>query len=180
MPAGSDDVRWFCDLIGGVDDRLTAFGNQLIDSHIRLRELLDRLRDGTYTGIDLQTHCLAFCEVLSRHHSAEDDGGFPVLGKHYPELGPVLDELRRDHRLVAEVLDRLKVLSVEDGAGRRELDTLAALLETHLVYEEKKLVGALNQLRVTGTDAEAVAGAVRLLEGEADGRGRLAGEAGVG
>jgi hypothetical protein len=157
---GSDNVRRFCDLIGAVDDRLTAFGNQLIDSHIRLRELLSRLRDRTYTGVDLQTHCLAFCAVLDAHHSAEDDGGFPVLGKHYPELRPVLDELSRDHRQIAEVLDRLKDLSMEDGAGRRELDTVAALLETHLVYEEKKLVGALNRLRAEGVDAGAVARAV--------------------
>jgi hypothetical protein len=147
-----------------VDDRLTAFGNQLIDSHIRLRELLSALRDGTYTGIDLRTHCVAFCSVLAAHHEAEDDGGFPVLGKHYPELRPVLDELRRDHRLVGEALDRLKDLSTMDVVAQRELDTLAALLETHLVYEEKKLVAALNGLRVDGEDAGAVARAVRLAE----------------
>jgi hypothetical protein len=108
---------------------------------------------------------LAFCSVLSRHHEAEDEGGFLVLGKHYPELGPVLAELRRDHRVVAEVLDRLKVLRVEEVEGRRELDTLAALLETHLVYEEKKLVGVLNGLRVEGEEAVAVRQAVRLVEG---------------
>ena len=135
--------------MGAMDDRLTAFGNQLIDSHIRLRELLSSLRDGTYSGIDLRTHCLAFCAVLTAHHEAEDDGAFPVLGKHYPELRPVLDELRRDHRLVGEVLDRLKDASTME---ERELDTLAALLETHLVYEEKKLVAALNGLRVTGEE----------------------------
>ena len=145
-----------------MDERLTAFGNQLIESHIRLRELLSSLRDGTYTGVDLQTHCLAFCSVLAAHHEAEDDGGFPVLGKHYPELRPVLDELRRDHRQVGEILDRLKDLAVADGAARRELDTLAALLETHLLYEEKKLVAALNGLRVADDEAAAVARAVRL------------------
>ncbi|HYQ62866.1 hemerythrin domain-containing protein [Actinophytocola sp.] len=147
-----------------MDERLTAFGNQLIDSHIRLRELLAALRDGTYTGIDLQAHCLAFCSVLAQHHEAEDDGGFPLLGKHYPELRPVLDELRRDHRQVAEVLDRLKLLSTMDVVAERELDTLAALLETHLVYEEKKLVAALNMLRVGGEEANAVTRAVKLAE----------------
>jgi hypothetical protein len=157
-------VRRFCDLMRAMDERLTAFGNQLIDSHIRLRELLAALRDGTYTGIDLQTHCLTFCSVLAKHHEAEDDGGFPVLGKHYPELRPVLDELRRDHRQVAEVLDRLKVLSTMDVVAERELDTVAALLETHLVYEEKKLVAALNELRVDGEEENAVARAVKLAE----------------
>jgi hypothetical protein len=150
--------------MGTMDDRLTAFGNQLVDSHIRLRELLDALRDGTYVGADLQAHCLTFCSVLGAHHAAEDEGGFPVLGKHYPELRPVLDELRRDHRLVAEVLDRLKDVSTMGDGAERELDTLAALLETHLVYEEKKLVAALNRLRVEGEDEVAVARAVGLAE----------------
>ncbi|MFV2111030.1 hypothetical protein ACFHW0_01660 [Micromonospora sp. LOL_025] len=35
---------------------------------------------------------------------------------------------------------------------RAELDTLAALLETHFVYEEKKLVGALNALTAGSTE----------------------------
>lgn len=146
-----------------MDDRLTAFGNQLIESHIRLREQLSALRDGTYTGTDLRTHCLTFCSVLATHHEAEDDGGFPVLAKHFPELRPVLTELSNDHRQVAEVLDRLKELSAMDGqTTRRELDTLAALLETHLGYEEKKLVAALNTLRPDEEDTAAVTRAVTL------------------
>lgn len=116
-----------------MDDRLTAFGNQLVESHIRLRELLGELRDGTYGGVAPREHCLVFCSVLGAHHDAEDSGGFPVLGKHYPELRPVLDELSRDHRQVAEVLDRLKDVSTMGEGAERELDTLAALLETHLV-----------------------------------------------
>lgn len=99
--------------------------------------------------------------MLTAHHEAEDDGGFPVLGKHYPELRPVLDELSRDHRQIAEVLDRLKFASTTDAG---ELATLAALLETHLVYEEKKLVAALNDLRTGGAEATAVARAVTLRE----------------
>lgn len=140
-----------------MDARLTAFGNQLIESHIRLRGWLDQLRDGTYTGVDLQTHCLTFCARLTSHHEAEDNGGFPVLAKHYPELAPVLDELKADHRLVSELLTRLGELATLSTEGAvRELDTLAALLETHLVYEEKKLVAALNGLR-PDDDGEAAA-----------------------
>jgi hypothetical protein len=159
----SDSVRRFCDLMTAMNDRLTAFGNQLIDSHIRLRELLAELRDGTYAGVDLATHCLTFCSVLTAHHSAEDDEGFPVLAKHFPELRAVLTELSHDHRQVAEVLDRLKDVSTMDvGTTERELDTLAALLETHLVYEEKKLVAALNQLAPTNDEAKALARGVKL------------------
>lgn len=149
--------------MAAMNNRLTAFGNQLIDSHIRLRELLGELRDGTYAEIDLATHCLTFCSVLTAHHSAEDDGGFPVLAKHFPELRPVLTELSRDHQQVAEVLDRLKAVRTMDVAtAERELDTLASLLETHLVYEEKKLVTALNELRPTDEEAQAVVRAVTL------------------
>jgi hypothetical protein len=148
--------------MGAMDDRLTAFGNQLIESHIRLRELLAGLRDGTYTGIDLRTHCLTFCSVLTKHHAAEDDGGFPVLAQRYPELRPVLAELSNDHQQIAEVLDRLKNLTTNDVVPERELDTLAALLETHLVYEEKKIVAALNKLSVTGEEKAAVTRAVTL------------------
>lgn len=39
-----------------MDERLTAFGSQVIDSHMRSRERLSSLGDGTYTGIELQAH----------------------------------------------------------------------------------------------------------------------------
>lgn len=79
----------------------------------------------------------------------------------------MLEELRRDHRLIGEVLDRLKdPANVSIG----ELDTLAALLETHLVYEERKLVAALNRLgEVAEEEREAVARAVTLISGAGDG-----------
>jgi Hemerythrin HHE cation binding domain len=136
--------------MAAMDERLTAFGNQLIDSHIRLRELLAGLRDGTYAGVDLRDHCLAFCSVLGRHHEAEDGEGFPVVAQHYPELRPVLAELSRDHRQIGEVLDRLKVVSTMGVGAERELDTLAALLETHLVYERSDLLRRLMSCGLRG------------------------------
>jgi hemerythrin-like domain-containing protein len=148
--------------MAAMDERLTAFGNQLIDSHIRLRELLSELRDGTYAGMDLRVHCVAFCAVLAKHHAAEDEEGFPVVAQHYPELRPVLVELSRDHRQIAEVLDRLKEVSTMGVEAARELATLAALLETHLGYEERKLVAALNKLSGDGEDGAALGRAVGL------------------
>jgi iron-sulfur cluster repair protein YtfE (RIC family) len=147
------------------DDRITAFGNQLIDMHIWLREELDRLRedvDGYLAGggagerpRELRAHCLTFCSLLTGHHTGEDDGVFPTIAEQFPALRPVLEELTRDHRLVADALRELERLvgglgPVTDPAEARrirsELDTLAALLETHFTYEEKKLVAALNAL----------------------------------
>ncbi|MFI6738650.1 hemerythrin domain-containing protein [Nonomuraea sp. NPDC050451] len=141
------------------DGRLAAFGNQLIDVHLWLREQLTALREDveTYLGggalpRDLRTHCLTFCSALERHHTGEDGGAFPELARGFPELRPVLEELRRDHLLVEDSLRRLQALL--DGLGqehdpvrvRGELDSLAALMETHFVYEEKRIVAALNAL----------------------------------
>jgi hypothetical protein len=183
-------------------DRLAALGNQLIEIHLRLRDELARLRQdvaahldggpgrrpdhpGPHRQRDLTAQCLAFCSLLDRHHSGEDGGAFPVLAERHPQLRPVIDELSRDHRLVAGILRRLDELlrglgpaaaqagsdgavmggAVMGGAGvdragadragvgperarevRAELDGLAALLESHFGYEERKLLQALNAL----------------------------------
>ncbi|MFI9747690.1 hemerythrin domain-containing protein [Streptomyces sp. NPDC052494] len=150
-------------------DRLAAFGNQLVDVHIWLREELVRLREDVDSFLsgdgdrpkDLRAHCLAFCTALTRHHTAEDQGVFPVLAAAHPALRPVLDELARDHEQVEEILLRLQSLLDElpadmenvtapDPAEVRrvkgELEGLIALVESHFTYEEKKLVSALNEL----------------------------------
>lgn len=147
------------------DGRLMAFGNQLIEVHLWLREELDALRENVEAYLDggarpreLRAHCLTFCSALNRHHTGEDDGAFPELAARFPELRPVLDELRRDHRLVEDSLRRLEALvggldqETDPAVVRSELDSLAALMETHFVYEEKRIVSALNALNVPGWD----------------------------
>ncbi|MEV1146978.1 hemerythrin domain-containing protein [Micromonospora sp. NPDC049799] len=135
--------------------RLRALGHHLVEIHLWLREELDRIRDGLDAdgpGVrprELRAHCLAFCASLTRHHTGEDTGAFRVLAAQVPELRPVLRELEADHRLVEAALRRVEDLldsrhPVEEV--RNELDTLAALLETHFLYEEKKLTAALNAL----------------------------------
>lgn len=144
-------------------DRLAAFGNQLIDVHIWLREELARLQDdvddhlagGGARPRELQAHCLAFCSALTRHHTAEDDSVFPALARRFPELAPVLEQLAHDHHIVTGILGRLQDLldgiapapdAAEARRVRGELDGLVALVESHFTYEEKKLTAALNAL----------------------------------
>jgi hypothetical protein len=115
--------------------RLAALGNQLIEIHIELREQLRSLPGS------LPAHCLAFCAAVHGHHTAEDTSVFPTLAREHPELAPVLAELERDHRQVAEILRRVAASPTAD-----ELAGLAALLESHFTYEERKLVAALNAL----------------------------------
>jgi hypothetical protein len=62
-------------------------------------------------------HCVAFCSMLRRHHTGEDGGAFSVLAGRFPELRPVIDELERDHRMVADILRRLEDLLAGLGVG---------------------------------------------------------------
>jgi hypothetical protein len=128
--------------------RLTALGHQLIDTHARLLDALDDLRSGTSPPAELADHCLAFCAAITRHHTEEDTSVFPVLAARHPELREFLGSLERDHVIVAGMLRRVAELAADldaDGA-RAELDGLAAVLETHFIGEEKRLVTALNEL----------------------------------
>ncbi|WP_255510048.1 hemerythrin domain-containing protein [Micromonospora sp. AP08] len=135
--------------------RLTALGTQLIEIHDWLREELTRLRasldspGGGALSRELRAHCVGFCAALDRHHTGEDGAAFHALAAQAPELRPVLAELSADHRIVADLLRRVDALLAEAADGRSvraELDGLAALLETHFTYEERKLVAALNRL----------------------------------
>ncbi|ROP35472.1 hemerythrin domain-containing protein [Saccharothrix texasensis] len=134
-----------------------AFGNQLVQAHIALRERLAAVRDGLTDGAgvaDLRSHCLSFCAALERHHTAEDEGVFPVLAREHPELRPVLDELGRDHRIVSDALTALAELGdVDPVVLGHELDGVAALVETHFTYEERKIADVLSAL--TGRLGEA-------------------------
>ena len=129
------------------DDRRQAYGRQLIDIHDRLRESLDALRRGE--GADLGVHCLAFCAAVTEHHTGEDTAVFPALARLHPELRSVLDGLERDHQLIAALLRRVVELAAEPdrAAIQRELDGLAAILESHFSWEERRLVTALDGVR---------------------------------
>lgn len=151
--------------------RLTAFGHQLIEVHIWLRERLEDLRDDVDAYLagdgppprDLRAHCLSFCSAITRHHTGEDAGPFTLIAAEFPELRPVILELRTDHNRIDWVLGNLDKLLTglperPDPATatrvRAELEGLSALMETHFSYEEKKLISVLNGLDVPQWRAE--------------------------
>jgi hypothetical protein len=120
--------------------RFAAYGNQLIQVHAQLRDMLDDLRDGVVPEPDFAAHCVAFCAALTNHHTGEDETVFPLLAERHPELRAFLAELRRDHEIIAGLLSRLRT-----GAGdENDFDGLAAILETHFRGEEKRLTEVLN------------------------------------
>jgi len=149
--------------------RFLAYGNQLIEIHIYLRDLLADLREGVVPDAQLGAHCLAFCAAVTRHHTGEDTQVFPLLAARHPELRAFLAELERDHQVIADLLTGAGAVAAElrgerTPAGveplRRELDVIAAVLETHFRGEEKRLVAVLNAIDpsegLTSLTAEAV------------------------
>ncbi|UAB99405.1 hemerythrin domain-containing protein [Dactylosporangium vinaceum] len=122
--------------------RLAALGNQLIEIHQHLRALLDDLTDRPDFSRELRAHCLAFCGALERHHTGEERGMFRVLAERHPQLRPVIAELRRDHEQIAALLRR-----VEANPTPAELAGLAAVMESHFTFEEKRLAAVLDQLQ---------------------------------
>lgn len=151
------------------DGRLAAFGTQLIEVHLWLREELARLQDNVDAFLDgtgerpreLRAHCLTFCSALERHHTGEDAGAFPALAQQFPELRPVIEKLEHDHQLVDGILRKIEDLvgglgdpaelgEEEVAKVRGELDGLTAIMESHFTFEERRIVTALNELRVSG------------------------------
>lgn len=119
-----------------------AAGRQLLVGHRELRAQLSALRaaldeegglaaavggngDGSPAGSgiadraslvqQLRARCLEYCLGLHHHHTMED-GAFPVFEQRYPEIAPVIERLREEHRQVAAGLDRLtKLVESDDG-----------------------------------------------------------------
>ncbi|MFI2611204.1 hemerythrin domain-containing protein [Kitasatospora sp. NPDC018619] len=139
--------------------RTAALSLQLARAHQDLRRRLADLRAGLGRpapehGGELLTHCLAFCTALTTHHRGEDDGLFARLLDERPDLAPTVGRLVEDHGLVTGILTRVRELADRAAATAptgaaleaigRELDGLAAIMESHFAYEERALGTALD------------------------------------
>jgi hypothetical protein len=144
-------------------DRAMAWSAQLVRAHDTLRRQLRRLRNSLGTadvaGEELISHCMAFCAAVATHHVGEDDGMFAELIRVRPGLEPAVVKLVQDHQMIATILDSVRELSMEASGATaprreaigRELDGLAAILESHFGYEERAVGGALDgPVRDTG------------------------------
>ena len=139
-------------------ERAAALGAQLAQIHQALRDQLHDVR-GRLTAADpdhsdgvsapeVLHHCLTLCGALRAHHTGEDGELFPALLRANPDFAATMDKLREDHRLIADILARLQDLLAlaADSQDReplvRELDGLAAILESHFAYEERRIATA--------------------------------------
>jgi hypothetical protein len=137
-------------------DRAVAFGLQLAQAHQELRRQIKQLKMGLGRhrrddGI-LVTHCLAFCNALTVHHRGEDTGLFAQLLRERPDLAGTVAKLVEDHDAIASILSRVAEFAetatglrgADLAAIGRELDGLAAIMESHFSYEERALSEALD------------------------------------
>jgi alkanesulfonate monooxygenase SsuD/methylene tetrahydromethanopterin reductase-like flavin-dependent oxidoreductase (luciferase family)/hemerythrin-like domain-containing protein len=154
--------------------RLT--GKHLVEVHDHLRGELERVRslvrqvaDGVLdVGVarseinemtmrqnnwTLGAFCESYCRFVTVHHSIEDASFFPQVRRADPRMGPVLDRLSAEHRVIHDVLNRVDgalVATVSDPKGIVELsdavDLLTDTLLSHLSYEERELVEPLARL----------------------------------
>jgi hypothetical protein len=155
-------------------DRAVALSEQLVQVHQSLRKRIASVRQqiaagaddpaaGAVISEDLLSHCLGFCAALHTHHTGEDQRLLPALRAASPALGPVIDNLVEDHRLVAGIVQRIRELLAPDrnpaapGALIRELDGLTAILESHFSYEERRIASGLDALGPSGWDADVFA-----------------------
>lgn len=139
----------------GDETRLIAWHRELVGAHDRLREALRIAQQSTYEQTparrDLLLFCHGFCVALGGHHTSEDEALFPELVARHPELSETIARLAQDHDLIAVLIQRLDAAicsgaTVEDVAGR--LDGIAAIMESHFRYEERRLVEVLASLRL--------------------------------
>ena len=128
--------------------RLSALGDELLRIHDSLRAELRRLQDGVHEpGRPLAVHCLAFCAALTRHHTGEDGGAFPALAARSPELRPLLEKMAEDHAMISGIVARIEEVAASgDPALAGELDGLAAIMESHFAFEERRIRDALHEL----------------------------------
>ncbi|MEU9485304.1 nitroreductase/quinone reductase family protein [Streptomyces decoyicus] len=99
---------------------------------------------GPGLGVQLRVNCLALCQGLHNHHTGEDAGMFPMLGRHHPELAPALERMQQEHEKLAVLLDALQQAISTEGADPgsvlSEVERLTEEVERHLAYEEEQLI----------------------------------------
>jgi hemerythrin-like domain-containing protein len=136
-------------------DRLETWGRELRLVHRELRTRIELLREQalrgeTSTGLaeELRLFCLGFCGALTSHHTAEDTRLFPHVLAAHPGLGPVIDRLAEDHRMLAALIEDLDRVARTASAAQvlRHLDGITAIMESHFGYEERQLTAVLDTL----------------------------------
>jgi hypothetical protein len=141
--------------------RLTAWSGELRRVHGALRDALAATRQelgaGAAVDRDLLLLCHGFCTALGAHHRGEDRTLFPAIEREHPELASTLQALQQDHSMIGHLLDGLeRVVRSAPGPALLEqhLDGIAAIMESHFRYEERRLLAVLDALALDADPVE--------------------------
>ncbi|MBT2899758.1 nitroreductase/quinone reductase family protein [Streptomyces sp. McG3] len=146
---------------------IASLADKLVEVHTWLRGQLRHVHDETEAhfaaraahgdggaapapglGLQIRQRCLAFCQALEFHHTAEDGHMFPTMEGYHPQLGHVFDRLREEHRSIAAVQSALAALLADVAIAdpdrfRTELARMTQELTAHLDYEEEHVLPLL-------------------------------------
>ncbi|MEU9674147.1 nitroreductase/quinone reductase family protein [Streptomyces parvus] len=148
---------------------VTSLADKLVEVHTWLRGQLRHAHDETEAhfaeragrgpgepptpglGLQIRQRCLAFCQALEFHHTAEDGHMFPTMEGYHPHLRDVFDRLREEHRSIGAVqsalADLLADVSIaEPDRFRAELARMTEELTAHLDYEEEHILPLLAEV----------------------------------
>jgi hemerythrin-like domain-containing protein len=142
-----------------VRDLVAAVQKGTIDAaqaRSELNQMTMRQNDWT-----MGAYCQSYCRIVTQHHSLEDVAVFPYLRARDNGLGPVLDRLQEEHRVIHGVLDtvdRALVNYISPSGDTSELadaaDLLTDTLLSHLAYEERELIVPLARYGFYGYDQD--------------------------
>ena len=101
----------------------------------------------------LGASCSRYCGVVAQHHGIEDAAVFPHLLRSEPGLGPVIERLTDEHRVIHDAIqdvDRALVHHIAHPGDferiQAAIDLLTDALLSHLSYEEHEIVEPLARL----------------------------------
>ena len=140
------------------DDGSASIATALLMSHHGLRRDLARFRralqnvaNGDSSRVEaLREEWQGYRETLHGHHEAEDTGLFPHILSEHASLGPVIEQLTAEHRLIDPLLergDRAFSELPDTKAATGVIDELKALLDAHLMREEAEALPFLRDLK---------------------------------
>ncbi|WP_299051560.1 hemerythrin domain-containing protein [uncultured Nocardioides sp.] len=138
--------------------QVSAVLDQVVDGAAGLGEAREAVRQlGLRTAVERAgSFCGQLCRAVESHHRIEDAYLYPALRIADSGLGGVLDRLDSEHLVVHELLVRLDdtLVAVTRDPDRlgvlvEEFTHLRRLLESHFVYEEQQIGGALGVHRIT-------------------------------
>ncbi|WP_226353615.1 hemerythrin domain-containing protein [Pseudonocardia sp. ICBG601] len=135
----------------GETTRLVAWSRETRRVHERLRAALrvTRASADEQAARELLVFCRAFCTALTGHHEGEDHVLFPALEAAHPELRDTLRQLAHDHSVIGHLLGDLQA-TLDRAASPAELDRhlegIAAIMESHFRFEERRLLTVLETL----------------------------------